>query len=112
VLRASVGVNQQQRRSMMAVEITKPNSKIEAEVIKAIKSGFATLAKQNSWVKMTGWKKPGDHWYNQVEDGAMIEIQTVHNTKPDHHYMVLFLGVPKKGKEMLRVNVATLPFTK
>ena len=49
-----VGANQQRRRSKMTAEITKDKSKIEAEVIKAIKSGFAVTAKQNNWVKMTG----------------------------------------------------------
>jgi hypothetical protein len=107
-----VGVSQQQRRSNMPVEITKDKSKIEAEVIKAIKSGFAVMAKQNNWVKMTGWKKPVDTWYNQVEDGAMIEIKTLHNAKPDHHFVVCFEGMPKTGKQVLRVNVGTLPFTK
>jgi hypothetical protein len=42
----------------------------------------------------------------------MIEIKTVHNSKPDHHYVVLFEGVPKVGKQTLRVDVGTLPFTK
>jgi hypothetical protein len=94
----------------MTVEISKDKSKIEAEVMKTIKSGFATLATQNSWVKMTEWKKPKDDWYNLAEDGAMIEIKAIHNAKPKHHYLVTFEAVPKNGRSPLMINVGTLPF--
>jgi hypothetical protein len=106
-----VGANQQQRRSKMPCEISKDDSKIPAKVIAKIKNYDSATAKQNSWLQISGWKKPPDSWYNQLED-AMIEIKTVQNPKPDHHYLVLFEGIPKVGKQMLRVDVGTLPFTK
>jgi hypothetical protein len=96
----------------MPCEISKDDSKIQSRVIAKIKSYSSASAKQNGWLQIVGWKKPADTWYNQVEDGAMIEIQTVHNPKPDHHFVVYFEGVPKVGKQLLRVNVGTLPFTK
>jgi hypothetical protein len=95
----------------MPCEISKDDSKIQARVMAKIKSYSSALAKQNSWLQISGWKKPPDSWYNQLED-AMIEIKTVHNPKPDHHYLVTFEGVPKVGKQLLRVDVGTLPFTK
>jgi hypothetical protein len=97
----------------MGCEITKPDSKDPAKVIAKIKSYSAALTKQNSWIKIEGWKKPADTWYNQIEDGATIDIETLHNTKPDQHYVVCFVGVPKPpGKQKLRVNVGILPFKK
>lgn len=98
----------------MAVEITKDKSKIEAEVIKAIKSGFSVLTKQNNWMRMTGWQKPGDGWYNQIEDGAMIEIKVEFHKSPDGKqlaYLVWFEGVPKvRAATALRSRVGSLPY--
>jgi hypothetical protein len=115
-LRASAagrcGVNQQQRRSNMPCEILKDDSKDQAKVVAKIKSYWQAQTKQNDWRQIIGWKKPADTWYNLVEDGATIEIKTLHNDKPDHHFVVLFEGVPKVGKQVLRVNVGTLPFKK
>jgi hypothetical protein len=107
-----LGVDQQQRRSKMGCEITKADSKEPGKVIAKIKNSSTTLAQQNGWLKIDGWKKPSDNWYTQVEDGAMIDIETLHVSKPDHHFVVCFVGVPKVGKQPLRVNVGTLPFKK
>lgn len=96
----------------MPCEISKDDSKVQAKVIAKIKSYQSTMAKQNSWLQIASWKKPADTWYNQVEDGAMIDIKTLHVRTPDHHFVVSFEGVPKTGNQVLRVNVGTLPFTK
>lgn len=66
----------------MPCEISKDDSKIQAKVMAKIKSYSSTMAKQNSWLQMADWKKPADNWYDQVEDGAMIEIKTLHVSKP------------------------------
>jgi hypothetical protein len=104
-------LNQQQRRSKMTAQVTKDQSKNQATVEKEIKREWATLAKQNSWKTISGWKKPQDNWYNQVEDGAWIEIKVTHVRTPQQHFLVYFEGVPKTGKTLLRADVGTLPFT-
>jgi hypothetical protein len=109
-----VGVNQQQRRSKMPAEITKPESKDQAKVFAKIKNYSSVLATQNKWTQILGWKKPADTWYDQVEDGATIDIQTIHVGTPttENKFLVYFEGVPKKGKQKLRADVGTLPFKK
>ena len=94
----------------MTIEILKDDSKIQTKVLTKIKNYFSTLAKQNSWTQIVNWKKPSDIWYNQVEDGATIDINVVH-VSAKKNYLVYFEGVPKVGKSKLRVDVGTLPFT-
>ena len=91
-------------------EILKDDSKDQTKVMQKIKDNWQTMAKQNGWTQISGWKRPSDSWYNQVEDGATIDINVVHVSSPQHHYLVYFEGVPKVGKSKLRVDVGTLPF--
>jgi hypothetical protein len=95
----------------MTAQLTKDQSKIQATVEKEIKREWSAMAKQNGWTQISGWKKPPDSWYSQVEDGAWIEIKVSHVRTPKQHYLVYFEGVPKVGKTLLRVDVGTLPFT-
>jgi hypothetical protein len=104
-----VGVNQQQRRSRMPCEISIEDSKSPTKVMTAIKTHIS-LARTEGWLKIDLWKKPSDNWYKLVDDRTMIEIKTLHNPKPQQHYVVTFEGTPKTGKALLRVDVGTLPF--
>ena len=94
----------------MPCEITKADSKDKAKVMAKIKNYFSTLAKQNSWLQLVNWKKPSDQWYDQVEDGATIDINVVH-VSAKKNYLVYFEGVPKQGTTKKRIDVGTLPFT-
>jgi len=95
----------------MACEISKEDSKNPTKVMDAIKKEWRVNANLNSWIKIEGWKKPGDNWYNLVMDNVPIEIKTAHVSKPSHRYTVTFEGVPKSGNQVLRVDVGSLPFT-
>lgn len=95
----------------MPCEISKDDSKIQSKVIAKIKSYSAALAKQNGWLQIVNWQKPGDGWYNQIEDGAMIDIQVEFlKSQQQVAYLVWFEGVPKGSGPKLRSRVGSLPY--